>query len=188
MTRQAPAGRRPVKHGSRPAHRRFLSKSKNGPADTLALSHRLIGKASRPGVRSGKSSGFTRSRPASSSSLPHGAGAVRVSHTTAPVMGAVSSEVASMIAAVNAPCFIPTIEELQVRFRGILGRIEQHAKITFRHVTCREKRADLVAETVGLAWKWFVRIAERGKDARLFPRHWPRSLPRLSAAAGACAA
>ena len=74
-----------------------------------------------------------------------------------------------MIAAVNAPAFIPTIEELQVRFLSILGRIEQHAKITFRHVTCREKRADLVAETVGLAWRWYKRLAERGKDARQFP-------------------
>jgi hypothetical protein len=74
-----------------------------------------------------------------------------------------------MIAAVNAPCFVPSVAEIQVRFLGILGRIEQHAKIAFRHVTCREKRADLIAETVGLAWRWFKRLAERGKDARQFP-------------------
>jgi hypothetical protein len=74
-----------------------------------------------------------------------------------------------MIASINDPCFLPTVEELQVRFLGILPRIEQHAKISFRHVACREKRADLVAETVGLAWRWFQRLAERGKDARQFP-------------------
>jgi hypothetical protein len=55
-----------------------------------------------------------------------------------------------MIAAVNAPCFV-SVEELQVRFLGILGRIEQHARIAFRHVTCREKRADLIAGRRALA-------------------------------------
>jgi len=74
-----------------------------------------------------------------------------------------------MIAAVNAPCFVSSVEELQVRFLGILPRIEQHAKIAFRHVVCREKRADLIAETVALAWRWFQRLAERGKDATQFP-------------------
>src|ERR1043166_4763475 len=74
-----------------------------------------------------------------------------------------------MIAAVPAPCFVSSGEELQIRFLGILPRLEQHARIAFRHVVCREKRADLVAETVALAWRWFKRLAERGKDATQFP-------------------
>lgn len=74
-----------------------------------------------------------------------------------------------MIASVNAPRFVSSVEELQIRFLGILGRIEQHARIVFRHITCREKRADLVAEAVALAWKWFTRLAEVGKDATQFP-------------------
>ena len=74
-----------------------------------------------------------------------------------------------MIAPINASCFVSSVEELQVRFLGILPRIEQHARIAFRHVACREKRTDLVAETVALAWRWFKRLAERGKDATQFP-------------------
>jgi hypothetical protein len=70
-----------------------------------------------------------------------------------------------MIAAVN----VSSGEELQIRFLGILSRIEQHARIAFRHVACREKRADLVAEAVALSWKWFARLAEKGKDAAQFP-------------------
>ena len=57
---------------------------------------------------------------------------------------------------------------LHTRFLSILPRIETHAKIYFRHVACREKRADFVAETVALAWRWFQRLAERGKDATKF--------------------
>jgi hypothetical protein len=47
--------------------------------------------------------------------------------------------------------------------------IERHARVYFRHVKCQERKADLVAEAVGLAWKWFRRLAERGKDGTLFP-------------------
>lgn len=54
-------------------------------------------------------------------------------------------------------------------FATILPRIETHARIVFRNVTCPQKRADFIAETVGLAWKWFRRLEERGKDATQFP-------------------
>jgi hypothetical protein len=84
-------------------------------------------------------------------------------------MGAVSSEVASMIATIHSSCFASALEQLQSRFLGILPRIERHAKIYFRHVPSRQKRTDLVAETVALAWKWFVRLAEKGRDGTQFP-------------------
>jgi hypothetical protein len=58
---------------------------------------------------------------------------------------------------------------LHARFLSILPRIEKHAHVYFRQIKCREQKADRVAETVALAWKWFVRLAERGKDARQFP-------------------
>jgi hypothetical protein len=58
---------------------------------------------------------------------------------------------------------------LHTRFLSILPRIEKHASLYFRHIKCREQKADRVAEVVALAWKWFVRLAERGKDARQFP-------------------
>jgi hypothetical protein len=53
-------------------------------------------------------------------------------------------------------------------FLVILPRIDAHARISFRDVKCPETRADRIAETVALCWKWFVRLAERGKDATQF--------------------
>jgi len=74
-----------------------------------------------------------------------------------------------MVAFINASRSISSVEELQVRFLGILPRVETHARIAFRGVACREKRADLVAETVALCWRWFQRLAEQGRDATQFP-------------------
>jgi hypothetical protein len=58
---------------------------------------------------------------------------------------------------------------LQASFLAIRPRIETHARIYFRHVRCSTTRADRVAETLALAWKWFVRLAKRGKDATAHP-------------------
>jgi hypothetical protein len=49
-----------------------------------------------------------------------------------------------------------------------MPRIELHARIFFRHVVCPNKREDFVAETLALAWKWFLRLEEKGKDASTF--------------------
>ena len=57
---------------------------------------------------------------------------------------------------------------LQARFLVLLPRIETHAKIYFRDIRCGDKRADRIAETVALAWKWFVKLEDRGKDATQF--------------------
>jgi hypothetical protein len=65
-----------------------------------------------------------------------------------------------------APASTP--EALQSHFLEILPRVETHARIYFRHLRCPGKRDDAVAETVAVAWKWFVRAAGRGKDARAF--------------------
>lgn len=73
-----------------------------------------------------------------------------------------------MIARVNAPCFVPGLEQLQARFLTILPRIERHARIYFRQVVCPGNRADLVAESQAIAWRWFITLAQRGKDATTF--------------------
>jgi hypothetical protein len=66
--------------------------------------------------------------------------------------------------------FIPqALEQLRNAFLTLLPRIELHARITFRGVKCRDQREDAIAETVALAWKWHVCLAERGKDATRFP-------------------
>ncbi|MBI3822046.1 MAG: hypothetical protein HY289_05115 [Planctomycetes bacterium] len=57
---------------------------------------------------------------------------------------------------------------LHARFVIILPRIEAHAQIYFRNVRCPARRADQVAETIALAWKWFAKLEARGKDTSQF--------------------
>lgn len=59
-------------------------------------------------------------------------------------------------------------DELHSRFLEILQRIKAYARVYFRHVKCSQKKADCICEVIALAWKWFVRLAEEGKDARQF--------------------
>jgi hypothetical protein len=59
--------------------------------------------------------------------------------------------------------------DLQFAFLSILPRIEKHGRIYFRHLRCPETKADAVGEMVALSWRWFVRLAQRGKDATQFP-------------------
>ena len=61
-----------------------------------------------------------------------------------------------------------SLAELRDRFVAIRERIERHARIYFRHIRCWFKKDDLIAETIALCWKWFRRLAEKGKDARGF--------------------
>lgn len=58
---------------------------------------------------------------------------------------------------------------LHARFQALLPRIERHGEVYFRGVKCGAKRADYIAEMVGLVWRWLVRLAERGKDGFRFP-------------------
>jgi hypothetical protein len=57
---------------------------------------------------------------------------------------------------------------LHDRFLMFLPRIEAHARVYFRDIRCADKRADRIAETIALAWKWYLRLEERGKDAAPF--------------------
>lgn len=57
---------------------------------------------------------------------------------------------------------------LHSRFLSFLPRIESHAKFFFRDVRCSAKLTDWVAEVIALAWKWFVKLEKRGKDALKF--------------------
>lgn len=63
----------------------------------------------------------------------------------------------------------PSTDHLHRRFLTILPKIETHARIYFRNERCPGKKADRVAECVALAWRWFMRLAEQGKDAATFP-------------------
>ena len=61
------------------------------------------------------------------------------------------------------------IAQLQSRFLAIRPRIETHARIFFRQVKSADEKAERIAETLAIAWKWFVRLAQRGKDATHYP-------------------
>ena len=57
-------------------------------------------------------------------------------------------------------------------FLALLPKIQTHASISFRHIRCPATRADKIAETIALGWKWFVRLHERGKDINEFVMHF----------------
>src|SRR4051812_29295752 len=53
---------------------------------------------------------------------------------------------------------------LQAHFLAIVPRIELHARIYFRHLKCPGKRDDAIAETVAVAWKWYLRLVEQQRE------------------------
>ena len=63
----------------------------------------------------------------------------------------------------------PCLKQLQASFLGIVPIIRRHGRVYFRLVACGEKKEDLIEEMVALAWKWFVRLAQKSKDATQFP-------------------
>ena len=65
-------------------------------------------------------------------------------------------------------CCPPTREDMQRAFLAILPRLKKHGRVYFRDVTDAERREEALSEMLALAWSWFVRLAERGKDASKF--------------------
>ena len=64
------------------------------------------------------------------------------------------------------PPLPPSLKDL---FLALLPKIELQGRFFFRHLQCPHSRQEAIAEMVALAWKWFLRLAERGKDAGQFP-------------------
>jgi hypothetical protein len=62
----------------------------------------------------------------------------------------------------------PSLDQLHAAFLALVPRIETHAAIVFRGVRCPNTKADLITETIALAWKWYIRLAEQGRDATEF--------------------
>ena len=65
-------------------------------------------------------------------------------------------------------CHPPVLHVLHAEFQTLLPKLQKHAAIHFRHVGCPHTKADRIAETVVLAWKWFLRLHEVGKDITKF--------------------
>jgi hypothetical protein len=64
----------------------------------------------------------------------------------------------------------PVLARLQAAFVAVvLPRVLSHGDVTFRDVKCPHRRDDAVQEMVALAWRWHIRLAERGRDATRFP-------------------
>ena len=61
------------------------------------------------------------------------------------------------------------LDVLHARFLALVPAIERHGKCYFRHLKCRHRLEEALAELTALCWKWFVRLVEQGKDAADFP-------------------
>src|SRR5471030_1209222 len=107
----------------------------------------------------------------------HVAGAVRVFTHSRLREEAVSFEVVSMIAPIPS---MQTSSETSHHtvFLTLLPRLQTHAQIQFRFIACRDQRADKISEVMALAWKWYVRLVEQGKDVHQFPTVFVRLVVR----------
>jgi len=67
------------------------------------------------------------------------------------------------MATMACPAGVPA-SHLQASFLKVLPRIEQQARFAMRHYRCATDREDAVQEAVAVAWAWFVRLVQRGKN------------------------
>jgi hypothetical protein len=68
---------------------------------------------------------------------------------------------------VSVPCVAST-DALQASFLALLPQIHSRVKSYFAGVKCAAKKADCIAESVALCWKWFCRLRQRGQDGTRF--------------------
>jgi hypothetical protein len=75
---------------------------------------------------------------------------------------------------VNAPRLTDTPDlsphALQAAFlASVLPKVLSHGRVYFRHLRSADRKEEYIAEMVALAWRWHLRLAQRGKDAAQFP-------------------
>jgi hypothetical protein len=63
----------------------------------------------------------------------------------------------------------PSIDDLHTAFLRLVPRIELHGRVCFRGLKCLDTREDCICEMLALAWRWFLRLIEQGKDPLEFP-------------------
>jgi hypothetical protein len=61
----------------------------------------------------------------------------------------------------------PDIQHVHAEFIVISPHIEVHAKIAFRFLECPGEKADAIAETLAVAWKWYPGIVPFGVSAAM---------------------
>ena len=62
----------------------------------------------------------------------------------------------------------PTPDQLQAQFLVLMPKLLLHARIYFRNIKCRDKKADKIQECLALGWKSFLQLHENGKDINEF--------------------
>jgi hypothetical protein len=62
----------------------------------------------------------------------------------------------------------PSLKSLHADFLALLPRIEDRARFAFRHIVCRHQRDEAVADVIALAWSWYCRLAQKGRNAGAF--------------------
>lgn len=67
-------------------------------------------------------------------------------------------------------------------FLAMLPTIESIARKGFRFVRCPDQRQDCICEAIAIAWSWYRRLIERGRD----PSAFVVTFSRLAARAVAC--
>src|SRR5215831_10896862 len=63
----------------------------------------------------------------------------------------------------------PSIDDLHTAFLRIAPRIELHGRVYFRGLKCPDTKEDCIREMLALAWRWFLRLRELGRDPLQFP-------------------
>jgi hypothetical protein len=61
------------------------------------------------------------------------------------------------------------LDALHHAFLAILPAIERHGRVYFRHLRCLHRLEEALAEMTALAWRWFLRLVQQGKDPADFP-------------------
>src|SRR5262245_35303180 len=89
--------------------------------------------------------------------------------TTVPLRGPVPSQESLMIPTTVSSCPTSTTAALHKQFLPLLTRVQRHAEVVFRRIRWSHLKEELTAEAVALAWRWFLRLVERGKDVSAFP-------------------
>ncbi len=68
------------------------------------------------------------------------------------------------------PFSFAALAHLHASFLAIvLPRVLSHGRVCFGGLKCPHRREDAIQDMIGLAWRWHLRLAEKGKDATAFP-------------------
>jgi len=64
----------------------------------------------------------------------------------------------------TTPSFAAVISRLHASFLAVLPRIVVQTRAHFRAFRCPHRQEDAIAETVALAWQWYVSLSQGGKN------------------------